>query len=128
VTKCEPGARNPSSSRAGWSSKPIIPAKDLAVAEGIAKKIMRARAVQDRMWGREVDDTKNDPWRWSTYISHCAIRWMRDPHNWTREDTDDFYDAMIETAAICAAAAESVLRQRNANGRTFYEPAPGNGK
>jgi len=41
VTKCEPGARNPSSSRAGWSSKPIIPAKDLAVAEGIAKKIMR---------------------------------------------------------------------------------------
>ena len=26
-------------------------------------QIMRARAVQDRMWGREVDDTKNDPWR-----------------------------------------------------------------
>jgi hypothetical protein len=23
--------------------------------------IMRARAVQDRMWGREADDTKNDP-------------------------------------------------------------------
>jgi hypothetical protein len=41
VTKCEPGARSPSSSRPGWSSKPIIPAKDLAVAEGIAKKIMR---------------------------------------------------------------------------------------
>jgi hypothetical protein len=72
-------------------------------------QIMRARAVQDRMWGREVDDTKNDPWRWSTYISHCAVRWMRDPHKWTREDTDDFYDAMIETAAICAAAAESVV-------------------
>jgi hypothetical protein len=47
---------------------------------------------------------------------------MRDPHKWTREDTDDFYDAMTETAAICAAAAESVLRQRNKNGRTFYEP------
>jgi hypothetical protein len=87
--------------------------------------IMRARAVQDRMWGREVDDTKNDPWRWSTYISHCAVRWLRDPHKWTREDTDDFYDAMIETAAICAAAAESVVRQRNTNGRTFYEPALG---
>jgi hypothetical protein len=41
VTKCEPGALNPSSSRPGWSSKPIIPVKDLAVAEGIAKKIMR---------------------------------------------------------------------------------------
>ena len=57
------------------------------------------------MWGHETDDTKNDPWRWSTYIAHCAVRWMRDPHKWTREDTDDFYDAMIETAAICAAAA-----------------------
>ena len=84
--------------------------------------IMRVRAVQDRMWGHEIDDTKNDPWRWSTYISHSAVRWMRDPHKWTREDTDDFYDAMTETAAICAAAAESVLRQRNKNGRTFYEP------
>ena len=91
-------------------------------------QIMRARAVQDRMWGREVDDTKNDPWRWNTYISHCAVRWMRDPHKWTREDTDDFYDAMIETAAICAAAAESVVRQRKTNGRTFYEPVSGNGK
>ena len=72
--------------------------------------------------GAKIDDTKNDPWRWTTYISHCAVRWMRDPHKWTREDTDDFYDAMTETAAICAAAAESVLRQRNKNGRTFYEP------
>ena len=90
--------------------------------------IMRVRAVQDRMWGHEIDDTKNDPWRWSTYISHCAVRWMRDPHKWTREDTDDFYDAMIETAAICAAAAESIVRQRNTNGRTFYEPASGHGK
>jgi hypothetical protein len=84
--------------------------------------IMRARAVQDRMWGHEMDDTKNDPWRWSAYISECGVRWVRDPHKWTREDTNDFYDAMIETAAICAAAAESVIRQRNENGRTFYEP------
>jgi len=30
---------------------------------------------------------------------------------------------MIETAAICAAAAESVIRQRKENGHTFYEPA-----
>ena len=38
VTKCEPGARNPSSSRPGWSGKPIIPAKDLAVAEELRRK------------------------------------------------------------------------------------------
>src|SRR3974377_135857 len=91
-------------------------------------QIMRARAVQDRMWGREVDDTKNDPWRWNTYISHCAVRWMRHPHKCTREDTEDFYDAMIETAAICAAAAGSVETKRNKNGRTFYEPVSGNRK
>jgi hypothetical protein len=85
-------------------------------------QIMRFRAVQSRMWGNKVDDTINDPWRWSAYISHCAVRWMRDPHKWTREDTDEFYDAMIETAAICAAAAESITRQRTENGHTFYEP------
>lgn len=85
-------------------------------------QIMRVRAVQSRMWGNKIDDTKNDPWRWSTFVSHSAVRWMRDPHKWTREDTDAFYDAMIETAAICAAAAESITRQRKENGRTFYEP------
>ena len=41
VTRCEPGARGPSSSRPGWSSKPFIPMAEQAVAEGIAKKIMR---------------------------------------------------------------------------------------
>jgi hypothetical protein len=41
VTRCEPGERQPSSSRPGWSSKPFIPQSELKVAEGIAKKIMR---------------------------------------------------------------------------------------
>ena len=41
VTRCEPGARNPSSSRPGWSNKPLIPLSEQMVAEGIAKKIMR---------------------------------------------------------------------------------------
>jgi hypothetical protein len=41
VTRCEPGARNHSSSRPGWSSKPFIPLSEQIVAEGIAKKIMR---------------------------------------------------------------------------------------
>ena len=39
VTRCEPGARNPSSWRQAWSS--IIPRSEQIVAEGIAKKIMR---------------------------------------------------------------------------------------
>ena len=41
VTRCEPGAHNPSSSRPGWSSKPLIPLSQQMVAEGIAKKMMR---------------------------------------------------------------------------------------
>jgi hypothetical protein len=41
VTVCEPGERNPSSSRPGWSSKPFIPLAEQVVAEGIAKKMMR---------------------------------------------------------------------------------------
>lgn len=41
VTKCEPGERQPSSSRPGWSSKPFMPQADQAAAERIAKKMMR---------------------------------------------------------------------------------------
>ena len=41
VTRCEPGKHSPSSSRPGWSSKPIIPLSEQTVAEGIAKKMMR---------------------------------------------------------------------------------------
>jgi hypothetical protein len=31
------------------------------------------------------------------------------------------YDRMVETSAIAAAAAESVLRQGDTQGKTFYE-------
>jgi hypothetical protein len=41
VTRCEPGVRNPSSSRPGWSSKRLIPLSEQIVAEGIAKKMSR---------------------------------------------------------------------------------------
>jgi hypothetical protein len=41
VTRCEPGKRNPSSSRLGWSSEPFTPLSERVVAEGIAKKIMK---------------------------------------------------------------------------------------
>ena len=45
VTRCEPGERRPSSSRPGWSSRPFIPVSERAVAEGIAKKIMRKSSI-----------------------------------------------------------------------------------
>jgi hypothetical protein len=44
VTKCEPGERNPTSSRPGWSNKPFIPMSDRIVAEDIAKKMMKKKS------------------------------------------------------------------------------------
>ena len=44
VTKCEPGERNPTSSRPGWSNKPFIPMADRIVAEDIAKKMMKKKS------------------------------------------------------------------------------------
>jgi hypothetical protein len=43
VTRCEHGRSNPSSSRPGWSSKPLIPLSERIVAEEIAEKIRRKR-------------------------------------------------------------------------------------
>ena len=60
--------------------------------------------------------------RVTAYICSYATKWMKDPFKFTREDTDEFYDRMIQTAAIAAAAAESVVRQRDMKGKTFYEP------
>jgi hypothetical protein len=41
VTRCPPGERSFSSSRPGWSSKPLIPMSERIVAEGIAEKMVR---------------------------------------------------------------------------------------
>ena len=41
VTRCKPGQSNLSSSRPGWSSKPIVPLSEQIAAEDIAKKMMR---------------------------------------------------------------------------------------
>jgi hypothetical protein len=52
----------------------------------------------------------------------CYATKIKDPFRFKREDTDELYDRMIQTAAISAAACESVLRQRDMNGKTFYGP------
>jgi hypothetical protein len=61
---------------------------------------------------READDTLNTPWMWCAYVCGYTTKCMKNPHRWTREDTEEFYDRMIQTSAIAEAAAESVLRQR----------------
>jgi hypothetical protein len=88
----------------------------------VFEDVLKERRYQERQWG-DVDDTLNTPWMWCAYICSYATKWMQNPHRWRREDTEEFYDRMIQTSAIAAAAAESVLRQREAHGRTFYEGA-----
>ncbi|MGH6824378.1 hypothetical protein [Methyloceanibacter sp.] len=43
VTRCKPGAYSPTSSRPGWSSKPVMLESERTAAEGIAKKMLRKR-------------------------------------------------------------------------------------
>jgi hypothetical protein len=88
----------------------------------VFEDVFKERRYQERQWG-DVDDTLNTPWMWCAYICSYATKWMQNPHRWTREDTEEFYDRMIQTSAIAAAAAESILRQREAHGKTFYEGA-----
>ena len=88
----------------------------------VFEDVLKERRYQERQWG-DVDDTLNTPWMWCAYICSYATKWMQNPHRWRREDTEEFYDRMIQTSAIAAAAAESVLRQREAHGKTFYEGA-----
>ena len=88
----------------------------------VFEDVLTERRYQDKQWGHGIDDTKNTPWMWTAYVCSYATKWMKDPFRFKREDTNEFYDRMIETAAIAAAACESVLRQRDMNGKTFYEP------
>ena len=87
----------------------------------VFEDVLKERLYQERKWGQDVDDTLNTPWMWCAYLCSYATKWMQNPHRWTRGDTEEFYDRMIQTSAIAAAAAESVLRQRATHGKTFYE-------
>lgn len=42
VTKCEPGAHTPTTTRPGWSNKPFMKQADVVEAERIAKKLRKS--------------------------------------------------------------------------------------
>jgi len=42
VTKCEPGAYTPTTTRPGWSNKPFMKQADVVEAERIAKKLRKS--------------------------------------------------------------------------------------
>lgn len=85
-------------------------------------EIFAEREKQDQKWGHELDDTKNTPWMWAAYLARYATKWMTGTFAPLGKDTvDDFRTQMIKTAAIAVAAVESLDRQREAQGRAFYE-------
>jgi hypothetical protein len=84
----------------------------------VFEDVLKERLYQERQWG-DLDDTLNTPWMWCAYICSYATKWMQNPHRWTREDTEEFYDRMIQTSAIAAAAAESAFAREIPTARPF---------
>lgn len=90
--------------------------------EEIFKQIEQERVYQMKRWGNDQDDTGNEPFHWVSYIARYATSWMSGM--WSPMPTyvvDDFRTAMLKTATIAIAAVESIDRQREANGKTFFE-------
>ena len=90
--------------------------------ERILEEIRKERGYQDGKWGHKDDDELNTPWMWTAYIASYASRWMRGTFfPLSTSTTDDFRTFMVKTAALAIAAVESLDRQREENGRAFYE-------
>lgn len=88
----------------------------------ILAEVANERHYQEGRWGNTADDTKNKPNDFVAYIAAHSTRWFQggfDPY--PAAGVDAFRDQMIKVAALAVAAVESVDRQRDANGRTFYE-------
>ena len=89
--------------------------------DDILEHIKEERNYQVMKWGNEADDTLNTPYSWLTWINIFGTKWACGQHQFTSEMTDDFRQRMIQVAALAVAAVESIDRQREENGKTFYE-------
>ncbi len=81
---------------------------------------------QQVKFGTTADDTKNTPNDWNSFISHFGTRWF--PGGFAPYKTatvDAFRTAMVKVAALAVSAIESIDRQRETNGKTFYEDVEG---
>lgn len=86
------------------------------------EEIANERTYQEGKWGNEADDTLNTPNDFIAYMNAYSTRWFPGgftPYN--PETVDAFRKSMVKTAAIAVAAIESVDRQRENAGHTFYE-------
>ena len=89
----------------------------------IFNEIEAERYHQENRWGNDSDDTANDPHDFAAYIALYSNRWMDGqlPPTYTKNSLDNWRRDMIKTAALCVAAVESFDRQREKNGKAFYE-------
>lgn len=89
--------------------------------EEILALVKEERDYQIMKWGNESDDTLNDPYSWLTWINMTGTKFACGKHKFDPRMTDVFRHSMIQVAAIAVAAIESIDRQREENGKTFYE-------
>ena len=40
----------------------------------VSEDVLRERLYQDRQWGHEIDDTRNTPWMWTSYLCSYATK------------------------------------------------------
>lgn len=88
----------------------------------ILDEIKAEREYQQEKWGDDTDDGLNTPWMWAAYIGQYATRWMVGSFLPLKTSvTDEFRKCMVKVATLAVAAIESIDRQREKNGKTFYE-------
>lgn len=92
-----------------------------AARGSIFKEINGERTYQTGKWGVTSDDTKNDPWKWVSYIAQYSTNWLTGIFTTPTASVDLFRTSMIKVASIAVAAVESLDRQRARFGRAFYE-------
>jgi hypothetical protein len=84
--------------------------------------LKKEREYQTAKWGNEADDTMNTPNDFVSYISNYSTRWFKGgfaPYD--TKTVDEFRISMLKTAALAIAAVESIDRQREEAGHTFFE-------
>lgn len=92
------------------------------ISHNLIRELDAEHEYQKKKWGTSGDDSKNTPWMWASYISQYATKWMVGEFlPIGRTTTESFRTCMVKVATIAISAIESIDRQRENNGSTFYE-------
>lgn len=98
------------------------PPSHLGDRKAILREVMKEREYQEEKWGNSSDDENNTPFHWCAWIGRYMYEWTFGGWGaFKAHQVDNFRRCMVQVAAMAVAAIESVDRQRDASGRTFYE-------